>query len=146
MSTLEREEMDRLLDNAKSELFSEQRRFRHTLDSMQEVKHKLQARLLSCSLLCFCCCGAPFSLSFSHSISLSVHQRLEEVTQELEQKQEENRKLRERCSQLEDKLMTSTKTRQELQEVGSLSFTGVSGFSVLFVNLRLRLCVSVRTD
>ncbi|XP_016369939.1 trichohyalin-like [Sinocyclocheilus rhinocerous] len=36
VSVLEREEMDRLLDNAKSELFSEQRRFRHTLDSMQE--------------------------------------------------------------------------------------------------------------
>ncbi|KAK3538447.1 hypothetical protein QTP86_003708 [Hemibagrus guttatus] len=77
-STLEREEMDRLLDNAKSELFSEQRRFRNTLDSMQD--------------------------------------RLEEVTQELEQKQEENRKLREKCSQLEEKLTTATKTRQELQE------------------------------
>lgn len=38
VSALEREEMDRLLDNAKSELFSEQRRFRHTLDSIQEVK------------------------------------------------------------------------------------------------------------
>ncbi|MCI4392875.1 hypothetical protein PGIGA_G00150930 [Pangasianodon gigas] len=36
VSALEREEMDRLLDNAKSELFSEQRRFRRTLDSMQE--------------------------------------------------------------------------------------------------------------
>ncbi|XP_053085117.1 trichohyalin isoform X2 [Pangasianodon hypophthalmus] len=78
VSALEREEMDRLLDNAKSELFSEQRRFRRTLDSMQE--------------------------------------RLEEVTQELEQKQEENRKLREKCSQLEEKLITATKTRQELQE------------------------------
>lgn len=39
VSVLEREEMDRLLDNTKSELFSEQRRFRHTLDSMQEVDH-----------------------------------------------------------------------------------------------------------
>ncbi|XP_017307877.1 golgin subfamily A member 6-like protein 24 isoform X2 [Ictalurus punctatus] len=78
VSALERQEMDRLLDNAKSELFSEQRRFRHTLDSMQE--------------------------------------RLEEVTQELEQKLEENRKLREKCSQLEEKLTTVTKTRQELQE------------------------------
>ncbi|XP_058231533.1 trichohyalin [Hemibagrus wyckioides] len=77
-SALEREEMDRLLDNAKSELFSEQRRFRNTLDSMQD--------------------------------------KLEEVTQELEQKQEENRKLREKCSQLEEKLTTATKTRQELQE------------------------------
>lgn len=37
VSVLEREEMDRLLNNAKSELFSEQRRFRDTLDSMQEV-------------------------------------------------------------------------------------------------------------
>ncbi|XP_016420945.1 trichohyalin-like [Sinocyclocheilus rhinocerous] len=36
VSVLEREEMDRLLDNAKSELFSEQRRFRHKLDSMHE--------------------------------------------------------------------------------------------------------------
>nr|XP_055055136.1 trichohyalin isoform X2 [Misgurnus anguillicaudatus] len=36
VSILERDEMDRLLDNAKSELFSEQRRFRHTIDSMQE--------------------------------------------------------------------------------------------------------------
>ncbi|KAF4074208.1 hypothetical protein AMELA_G00236920 [Ameiurus melas] len=78
VSALERQEMDRLLDNAKSELFSEQRRCRHTLDSMQE--------------------------------------RLEEVTQELEQKREENRKLREKCSQLEEKLTTATKTRQELQE------------------------------
>ncbi|XP_060738595.1 trichohyalin [Tachysurus vachellii] len=77
-SVLEMEEMDRLLDNAKSELFSEQRRFRHMLDSMQE--------------------------------------RLEEVTQELEQKQVENSKLREKCSQLEEKLTTATKSRQELQE------------------------------
>ncbi|XP_060763125.1 trichohyalin [Neoarius graeffei] len=36
VSALEREEMDRLLDNARSELFSEQRRFRNTLDSIQE--------------------------------------------------------------------------------------------------------------
>ncbi|KAI4874921.1 hypothetical protein NFI96_012938, partial [Prochilodus magdalenae] len=36
VSVLEREEMDRLLDSAKSELFSEQRRFRKKLDSMQE--------------------------------------------------------------------------------------------------------------
>ncbi|KAK2845379.1 hypothetical protein Q7C36_010233 [Tachysurus vachellii] len=77
-SVLEMEEMDRLLDNAKSELFSEQRRFRHMLDSMQE--------------------------------------RLEEVTQELEQKQVENSKLREKCSQLEEKLTKATKSRQELQE------------------------------
>ncbi|XP_056602451.1 trichohyalin [Triplophysa dalaica] len=36
VSILEREEMDRLLNNAKSELFSEQRRFRDTLESIQE--------------------------------------------------------------------------------------------------------------
>ncbi|XP_057182011.1 trichohyalin [Triplophysa rosa] len=36
VSILEREEMDRLLNNTKSELFSEQRRFRDTLDSMKE--------------------------------------------------------------------------------------------------------------
>ncbi|XP_076845971.1 uncharacterized protein LOC143491120 isoform X13 [Brachyhypopomus gauderio] len=36
VSELEREEMDRLVDSAKSELFSEQRRFRHTLESLQE--------------------------------------------------------------------------------------------------------------
>ena len=39
MSVLEREAMDRLLENAKSALFTEQRRFRHTLDSMSEVCH-----------------------------------------------------------------------------------------------------------
>ncbi|KAI5613345.1 trichohyalin isoform X2 [Silurus asotus] len=83
VSALEREEMDHLLDKAKSELFSEQRRFRHTLETMQE--------------------------------------RLEEVNQGLEQKQEENRKLKEKCSKLEQKLITATKTRQDLQEVGSLS-------------------------
>ncbi|XP_077097041.1 uncharacterized protein LOC143748773 [Siphateles boraxobius] len=48
VSVLEREEMDRLLDNAKSDLFSEQRRFRHTLDSMQErldeVNQELEQR------------------------------------------------------------------------------------------------------
>ncbi|XP_046697667.1 trichohyalin isoform X2 [Silurus meridionalis] len=77
-SALEREEMDHLLDKAKSELFSEQRRFRHTLETMQE--------------------------------------RLEEVNQGLEQKQEENRKLKEKCSKLEQKLITATKTRQDLQE------------------------------
>ncbi|XP_056312759.1 trichohyalin [Danio aesculapii] len=48
VSVLEREEMDRLLENAKSELFSEQRRFRHTLDSMQErldeVNQELEQR------------------------------------------------------------------------------------------------------
>lgn len=49
VSVLEREEMDRLLDNTKSELFSEQRRFRHTLDSMQEVDH-LYATLLDMEL------------------------------------------------------------------------------------------------
>ncbi|XP_066513921.1 golgin subfamily A member 6-like protein 6 isoform X2 [Hoplias malabaricus] len=36
VSLLEREEMDRLLDNTKLELFSEQRRFRKKMDSMQE--------------------------------------------------------------------------------------------------------------
>ncbi|XP_073808287.1 uncharacterized protein si:ch211-102c2.8 isoform X3 [Danio rerio] len=48
VSVLEREEMDRLLENAKSELFSEQRRFRNTLDSMQErldeVNQELEQR------------------------------------------------------------------------------------------------------
>lgn len=57
------------------------------------------------------------------------------MTQELEQKQEENRKLREKCSQLEEKLITVTKTRQELQEVGSRSLSGVSVSSVPFVNV-----------
>lgn len=70
------------------------------------------------------------------------------MTQELEQKQEENRKLREKCSQLEEKLITATKTRQELQEVGSLSLSGVSVSSVPFVNVNLGLCpyVSVCTE
>ncbi|XP_062874042.1 trichohyalin isoform X2 [Trichomycterus rosablanca] len=36
VSVLEREEMDRLLNSTKSELFSEQRKFRQTLDSMRE--------------------------------------------------------------------------------------------------------------
>ncbi|KAK2911265.1 hypothetical protein Q8A67_003398 [Cirrhinus molitorella] len=55
VSVLEREEMDRLLDNAKSELFSEQRRFRHTLDSMQErleeVNQELEQREEDCRAL-----------------------------------------------------------------------------------------------
>lgn len=63
------------------------------------------------------------------------------MTQELEQKQEENRKLREKCSQLEEKLITVTKTRQELQEVGSLSLSGVSVSSVPFVNVN-SVCTS----
>lgn len=37
MSALEREEMDRQLDCAKTELFAEQRRSREKLESMQEV-------------------------------------------------------------------------------------------------------------
>lgn len=37
MSVLEREEMDRQLDSAKTELFVEQRRARERLESMQEV-------------------------------------------------------------------------------------------------------------
>lgn len=37
MSVLEREEMDRQLDGAKSELFAEQRRSREKLESMQDV-------------------------------------------------------------------------------------------------------------
>lgn len=37
MSVLEREEMDRQLDSAKTELFAEQRRAREKLESMQEV-------------------------------------------------------------------------------------------------------------
>ncbi|KAK7173022.1 hypothetical protein R3I93_002982 [Phoxinus phoxinus] len=45
VSVLEREEMDRLLDNAKSDLFSEQRRFRHTLDSMQEKLDEVNQEL-----------------------------------------------------------------------------------------------------
>ncbi|XP_058632289.1 trichohyalin isoform X3 [Onychostoma macrolepis] len=45
VSVLEREEMDRLLDNAKSELFSEQRRFRHILDSMQETLDEVNQEL-----------------------------------------------------------------------------------------------------
>ncbi|TSU24209.1 hypothetical protein Baya_12865 [Bagarius yarrelli] len=44
-SALEREEMDRLLDRAKSELFSEQRRFRHTLDSLQEKLEEVTQEL-----------------------------------------------------------------------------------------------------
>ncbi|XP_041956368.1 trichohyalin isoform X1 [Alosa sapidissima] len=45
VSVLEREEMDRLLENAKSDLFSEQRRFRHTLDSMSEKLDEAQQEL-----------------------------------------------------------------------------------------------------
>ncbi|XDV20958.1 hypothetical protein PO909_026158, partial [Leuciscus waleckii] len=45
VSVLEREEMDRLLDNTKSDLFSEQRRFRHTLDSMQEKLDEVNQEL-----------------------------------------------------------------------------------------------------
>lgn len=37
MSVLEREEMDRQLDAAKTELFAEQRRSREKLESMQDV-------------------------------------------------------------------------------------------------------------
>lgn len=37
MSVLEREEMDRQLDSAKTQLFAEQRRAREKLESMQEV-------------------------------------------------------------------------------------------------------------
>lgn len=37
MSVLEREEMDRQLDSAKTELFAEQRRAREKLESVQEV-------------------------------------------------------------------------------------------------------------
>lgn len=37
MSVLEREEMDRQLDGAKTELFAEQRRSREKLESMQDV-------------------------------------------------------------------------------------------------------------
>ncbi|XP_043096732.1 trichohyalin isoform X2 [Puntigrus tetrazona] len=55
VSILEREEMDRLLDNAKSELFSEQRRFRHTLDSVQErldeVNQEMEQREEDCRAL-----------------------------------------------------------------------------------------------
>lgn len=37
MSVLEREEMDRQLDCAKTDLFAEQRRSREKLESMQDV-------------------------------------------------------------------------------------------------------------
>ncbi|XP_035385651.1 trichohyalin isoform X2 [Electrophorus electricus] len=46
----------------------------------------------------------------------SLHRRLEEVTQDLEQQKEVNRKLRERCSHLEEKLATADKHREELQD------------------------------
>lgn len=39
MSVLEREEMERQLDNAKTELFAEQRRAREKLESVQEVRY-----------------------------------------------------------------------------------------------------------
>lgn len=39
MSVMEREEMERQLDNAKTELFAEQRRAREELESMQEVQY-----------------------------------------------------------------------------------------------------------
>ncbi|XP_042564140.1 trichohyalin isoform X2 [Clupea harengus] len=45
VSVLEREAMDRLLENAKSALFTEQRRFRHTLDSMSERLDEAQQEL-----------------------------------------------------------------------------------------------------
>ncbi|KAL6465207.1 hypothetical protein MHYP_G00253400 [Metynnis hypsauchen] len=89
VSVLEREEMERLLDSTKSELFSEQRRFRKKLDSVQEV---------------------PLNLSKRGT------QRLEEVTQELEQREEESRSLREKCSKLEEKLTAAIKHRDELQQ------------------------------
>lgn len=39
MSVLEREEIERQLDSAKTELFAEQRRAREKLESMQEVQY-----------------------------------------------------------------------------------------------------------
>ncbi|XP_072521402.1 uncharacterized protein [Salminus brasiliensis] len=45
VSVLEREEMDRLLDSTKSELFSEQRRFRNKLDSLQERLEEVNQEL-----------------------------------------------------------------------------------------------------
>ncbi|XP_026112729.1 trichohyalin-like isoform X2 [Carassius auratus] len=55
VSVLEREEMDRLLGNAKSELFSEQRRFRHKLDSaherLDEVNQELEQSEEDCRAL-----------------------------------------------------------------------------------------------
>ncbi|KAJ8263621.1 hypothetical protein COCON_G00160780 [Conger conger] len=45
LSVLEREEMDRQLDSAKTELFAEQRRARHKLDSLQERLEETQQEL-----------------------------------------------------------------------------------------------------
>ncbi|XP_067295053.1 golgin subfamily A member 6-like protein 25 isoform X2 [Pseudorasbora parva] len=78
VSVLEREEMDRQLNNAKSDLFSEQRRFRHTQDSMQE--------------------------------------RLDEVNQELEQREEDCRALRQKCSELEEKLIDTIREKATIKE------------------------------
>ncbi|KAJ8379321.1 hypothetical protein SKAU_G00000990 [Synaphobranchus kaupii] len=45
LSVLEREELDRQLDSAKTELFAEQRRARHKLDSLQERLEEAQQEL-----------------------------------------------------------------------------------------------------
>lgn len=64
------------------------------------------------------------------------------MTQELEQKQVENSKLREKSSQLEEKLTTATKSRQELQEVGSLRLSGMVVSSTPFVSTSVSVFVS----
>lgn len=46
MSVLERDEMDRQLNNAKMELFAEQRRARETMESVQEVLSAIKALMI----------------------------------------------------------------------------------------------------
>ncbi|XP_064209542.1 trichohyalin isoform X2 [Anguilla rostrata] len=48
LSVLEREELDRQLDSAKTELFAERRRARHKLDSLQERLEETQQELEQC--------------------------------------------------------------------------------------------------
>ncbi|XP_051962406.1 trichohyalin [Xyrauchen texanus] len=83
VSALEREEMDRLLDNAKSELFSEQRHFRHSLESIQE---ELEQREEDCRALRQKCSDLEGQLVYT----IREREQIKESSQE-ELKQQANR-------------------------------------------------------
>ncbi|XP_051551948.1 epidermal growth factor receptor substrate 15-like 1 [Myxocyprinus asiaticus] len=88
VSDLERDEMDRMLDNAKSELFSE--RFRYTMESMKErldeVNQALEQREENCRALRQKCSDLEEQLVDT----IREREQIKESSEE-EQKQQANR-------------------------------------------------------
>ncbi|KAG7480839.1 hypothetical protein MATL_G00060520 [Megalops atlanticus] len=93
LSVLEREELDRQLDSAKAELFAEQRRARHRLDSLQEsleeTQQELDQRMEEVRILKERCTGLEKQLTDAQRQREELEQRRKEEVEALEARVQE---------------------------------------------------------